>query len=297
MRKKEIWIQIANQLIADGFNFRNRQRAWEKVSQKWRNLERTYRVHIDHLAARSRKGLGNKPSIVKSPEFFDDLHQLLATKYSKANRKRGIENQEREANGHEDETMQEQEETNIDDTEETYTFETPFNNVDYETEEEDSDNIDIDPGPEMYQQQDENYETYIEEETAVPEPPSSPSSSIVDDKSQIFGNLSNPDTAGIRDPVVRLLLEMRYIFLYYIIYDEFNLYLWVFRAQERAHFRQDRRERLEMQRESLEFRRELLEMLERQHQERMNAMHSLVGAITCHLPNNSLKTNGPRPNP
>ena len=84
------------------------------------------------------------------------------------------------------------------------------------------------------------YDEYAEEEQEA---------SIIDDKSLVF---ADPHTAGVRDPVIRLLLEMR--------------------AQERQHHRENVREQRE-------FRRDLVDMLDRQHKERMDAMHALISAI------------------
>ena len=65
------------------------------------------------------------------------------------------------------------------------------------------------------------------------------------------------------------------------------------RAQERAHFREDRRERLKMQRETLDFRRDLVHLLNQHHQERMEVMHSLIAAIGGSL---GAKVTNPLPN-
>lgn len=78
MRKKEIWVDIAGQLMKQGFRFKNPENAWEKVSQKWRNMERTYRVYITN----NKKNGGD--STGKGIEFFDELHALLAQKYVNA---------------------------------------------------------------------------------------------------------------------------------------------------------------------------------------------------------------------
>lgn len=101
------------------------------------------------------------------------------------------------------------------------------------------------------------YEDYAEEEQEA--------SSVVDDKSLVFAG-GDPHTAGVRNPVIRLLLEMR--------------------SQERQHHRDDRRERLQMQRELLEFKRDLVDMLDRQHRERMDAMYALIAAIGGQQPSN-----------
>lgn len=242
-------MEIANQLMSEGFTFRNKQTAWEKVSQKWRNLERSYRAHFDHLSRLQQKaanGNGSDQAAVRIPDFFDDLHFLLANKY----RTTGGFVQRAEQQNSEEPDMEER----------------SMNG--YENHEEEGENaITIEPGPGMYQEQrdeeedlEQTYVDYVDNELP-PEERCSSAESTVNDKSQILSQVSNdPHTATVHDPVVRLLLEMR--------------------AQERAHFREDRRERLQMQREMLDFRRELVDMLDRQHRERMEAMHALIGALT-----------------
>lgn len=78
MRKKEMWVEIASQLMEEGFNFRSEETAWEKVSQKWRNLERSYRVCVENM----RKVNKGFPPPGRGLEFFEDLHFLLSAKYN-----------------------------------------------------------------------------------------------------------------------------------------------------------------------------------------------------------------------
>ena len=246
MRKKEIWVDIASQLMAEGFHFRNKETAWEKVSQKWRNMERTYRMNITSIR---KKGISEP---YRTMEFFDDLHELLAGKY------------------HTESVLSESNDMcylNQSEGEDNHSM--MMTNGDYEYEEEQGDEhlVTGETGTslEEIEQEEICYETYVEEEF-------SPSPTFSDNKNLVFSNQEtsipyDPHTAGVRDPVVRLLLEMR--------------------AQERAHFREDRRERLNMLRETNEFRRELMEMLNQQHQERMEAMNNLIAAISGALSKNS----------
>ena len=222
MRKREVWMEVAKELMAAGFQFRNKECAWEKVSQKWRNMERTYRIHVSSILAKgSTEGC-------RSMEFFDQLHELLADKYN---------------------------------TESVAESVLPDHDANYFSQNEDSQmtNGDYEEQPEETAETSSNllqadmsyYDNYVEDELP-------PSPTFSDNKNLVFG-LPDPHTADVRDPVVRLLLEMR--------------------AQERAHFREDRRERLKMQKEAQEFRRDLVNMLNQQHQEKMQVMQNLIAAI------------------
>jgi len=248
MRRKEVWVEIASQLMAEGFNFRNKDHAWEKVSQKWRNMERTYRMHVHNLRS---KGL-SLGSITM--EFFDDLHELLAGKYHTeamlsmdSSSSFDLSNPSQHEG---DETQASSEMTNGELLE--------YYPNDQEQQEEEESPSSSEPGP-ILMEAELCYDTYVEDE--IP-----PSPTFSDNKNLVFPSSDqeidiscDPHTAGVRDPVLRLLLEMR--------------------AQERAHFREDRRERLKMQRETLDFRRDLVHLLNQHHQERMEAMHSLIAAI------------------
>lgn len=234
MRKRELWTEVASQMMDAGFSFRSKETAWEKVSQKWRNMERTYRMHINNI-----RNKGHTESS-RSLEFFDDLHELLAGKY---NTELVLSD-----SGH-DMSYQSHNES------ETLILDMMNEELDYEEEQEEETAeeqsiVTAELGPDL-QQPDVCYDTYIEDELP-------PSPTFSDNKNLVFAQCQ--ETSTVQDPVILLLLEMR--------------------AQERAHFREDRRERLKIQRETLEFRRSLIDLLNQQHQERMQVMHSLISAIS-----------------
>lgn len=250
MRRKEVWVEIASQLMSEGFTFRNKDHAWEKVSQKWRNMERTYRMHVQNLRS---KGL---PLGSITMEFFDDLHELLAGKYHTESMlsmdSSSSFDLSNPGQNEDDETRASMEMTNVE-LLEYYT-----NDAEQQEEEEEESPSSSEQGP-ILMEAELCYDTYVEDE--IPQSPT-----FSDNKNLVFTTSdqeidvsSDPHTAGVRDPVLRLLLEMR--------------------AQERAHFREDRRERLKMQRETLDFRRDLVHLLNQHHQERMEVMHSLIAAI------------------
>lgn len=246
MRKKEIWVEIASELMAEGFHFRKKESAWEKVSQKWRNMERTYRMHVHSIRS---KGVTSGSAAM---EFFDDLHELLAGKYQTSmlisDSSSGIDTSHpSQYDG--DDTQQSVETTNGELFE--YFYE--------EQQQREDSNVTDEVGTQWTDAEESCYDTYIEDRLP-------PSPTFSDNKNLIFASSdqeisisSDPHTAEVRDPVLRLLLEMR--------------------AQERAHFREDRRERLKMQRDSFDFRRDLVHMLNQHHQERMEVMHNLIAAI------------------
>lgn len=232
-----MWIEIASQMIAAGFNFRNKESAWEKVSQKWRNMERTYRMHVNLIR---KKGHSDSS---RSLEFFDDLHELLAGKYNTESVLSDSTNDVSYPSHSE--------------ADESQMFEMMNGDEDFEEEEHEEPIVTAEPGLDLPQPE-ICYDTYVEEE--IP-----PSPTFSDNKNLVFA--SYPETSDVQDPVVRLLMEMR--------------------AQERAHFREDRRERLKMQRETLDFRRDLVELLNQHHQERMEVMHNLISAISGALGTNA----------
>jgi frataxin-like iron-binding protein CyaY len=248
MRRKEIWVEIASQLISEGFHFRNKDQAWEKVSQKWRNMERAYRVHVHNVR---RKGLSSGSVTM---EFFGDLHELLSRKYHTESIL-SLDNSSsfdlsNPSQNEGDETRESMEMTNGELLE--------YYPDEEEQHEEEESAVSGEAGP-ILMEAELCYDTYVEDD--IP-----PSPTFSDNKNLVFSSSDqeidiscNPHTAGVRDPVLRLLLEMR--------------------AQERAHFREDRRERLKMQRDTLDFRRDLIHLLNQHHQERMEAMHSLIAAI------------------
>ncbi|KAK4026688.1 Uncharacterized protein APZ42_017352 [Daphnia magna] len=245
MRKKEVWVEIASQLMAEGFHFRNKESAWEKVSQKWRNMERTYRMHVQNIR---NKGLAPGAATM---EFFDDLHELLAGKYNTesmliSDSSSGFDTSYPNQNDGDD-TQHSAEMTNEELLEYYY---------EEQLQREDS-NVTSEAGPPHMDA--ELCDTYVEDELP-------PSPTFSDNKDLVFSSSDqeisisrDPHTAGVKDPVLRLLLEMR--------------------AQERAHFREDRRERLKMQRDIFDFHRDLIHLLNQHHQERMEVMHNLIAAI------------------
>ena len=260
MRRKDVWTEIASQLMSEGFSFCNKEHAWEKVSQKWRNMERSYRMHVHNVRS---KGL-SLDSITM--EFFDDLHELLAGKYHTesmlldSSSSFDLSNASQNEGDEADESMEmingELVEYYDDDEEE-------------QLEEESA--VSVEP---ILMEAELCSDTYVEDEIPPPSPTFSDNKHLVFTSSdQEIDISSDRYTAGVRDPVLRLLLEMR--------------------AQERAHFREDRRERLKMQRETLDFRRDLVHLLNQHHQERMEVMHSLIAAIGGSL---GAKVTNPLPN-
>lgn len=246
MRRREVWSEIAMKLMEAGFQFRNKETAWEKVSQKWRNLERTYRTQI--LSTN-----GKSLDTARSYEFFDDLHELLSQKYSTDGSLVDDSRDSSVADCDEHRSVIFNEDAEYEES--TPETEDPTTTIDIQSEGE----VTAETGPEIPQTED-CYDTYVDNE--IPH-----SSAVFDDKNLVYAsdiNLEdglpfNPHTSGVRDPVLRLMLEMR--------------------AQERAHFREERRERLKLQREMLGFRQDLVQLLSQQHQERMDAMYALIDVI------------------
>lgn len=237
MRKRDVWREVASQMIAAGFNFRNKETAWEKVSQKWRNMERSYRMHVNLIRTKGQN------DSTRTMEFFDDLHELLACKY---NTESVVSDSTNDVSY-----------PSHSDADESQIYEMMNGNMDYDEEEQEESIVTAEPGPDLPQPE-VCYDTYVEDELP-------PSPTFSDNKNLVFASYS--ETPEVQDPVVRLLLEMR--------------------AQERAHFREDRRERLKMQRETLDFRRDLVDLLNQHHQERMEVMHSLISAISGALGTNA----------
>ena len=206
MRKKDLWHDIANQLMSEGFNFKNKPDAWAKVSQKWRNLERTYRVHLHQLAAqqqRNNKGgdsKNNKPLRSKTPDFFDDLRQLLCNKYRIVNGT-VVTQKEIPEDGdgrHPQMTMADADGSA---TEEEEEYEAEYE-IEHEGE-ENSDEIVMDPGPESsYLPEAFDVEEYEEDQQR---PTSTDASVMEEDKTGLFASLSDDPSSA----TIRLLLEMR----------------------------------------------------------------------------------------
>jgi hypothetical protein len=177
--------------MSEGFNFRNKDHAWEKVSQKWRNMERTYRMHVQNLRS---KGL---PLGSITMEFFDDLHELLAGKYHTESMLSMDSSSSFDLSNpgqtEDDETRASMEMTNGE-LVEYYT-----NDEEQQEEEEEESPNSSEQGP-ILMEAELCYDTYVEDE--IPQSPT-----FSDNKNLVFTTSdqeidvsSDPHTAGVRDP-------------------------------------------------------------------------------------------------
>lgn len=241
---------VADQLMAEGFTFRDPATAWERVSQKWRNLERSYRSHTEFMGSSGNSITGR----LTEPEFFQELHSLLAHKYTNPLKP---EWQQRDENGEVTKLY----EVSMDDScSSSHQQQTSNNQLNDEYEE-------VQVGTEFYYPADDEGDEEQHQQQQQPPPEQSPPSptvsmEFVDSKDSLWP----PETqgqdinTGTNDPVLQLLLEVR--------------------AQERAHHREERRELINIRKETLEFQQQLVQLMTQQHQERMSAMYALIAAIS-----------------
>ena len=175
-------MEVADKLIAEGFQFRDRPIACERVNQKWRNLERSYRLYTESVGT----GGNNITGRSTEPEFYKELHQLLGAKYSRS-----------------------AEEV------ETTTYEVSMDDEQHQQQQQSADNTlhhyltaggyeEVQVGQEFFYPSDDE-ETASTGEEHLPPPSPTVSMEIVDHKNFLWP----PEHQVTNDSVFQLLLEMR----------------------------------------------------------------------------------------
>ena len=253
---------VAEKLMSEGFTFRDPNSAWERVSQKWRNLERAYRSHNEFMGSNGNSITGR----LTEPEFFQELHPLLAHKYNSSPLKPQWQQQQQQQQQKDDdeEVTTKLYEVSMDDGSSIHPQQDTSNNLqptdDYE---------EVQVGTEFYYPADDEEDE--EQQQSLPPPPpehSPPSPTVsmefVDNKDSLWPPETQVrDNAVTNDPVLQPVLQL----------------LLEVRAQERAHHREERRELINIRKETLEFQRQLVQLMTQQHQERMTVMYALIAAI------------------
>lgn len=260
-RKKEMWQMVAEKLMSEGFTFRDPNSAWERVSQKWRNLERAYRSHNEFMGSNGNSITGR----LTEPEFFQELHPLLAHKYNSSPLKPQWQQQQQQQQKDDDEEVTTKlYEVSMDDGSSIHPQQDTSNNLqptdDYE---------EVQVGTEFYYPADDEEDEEQQQSLLPPPPEQSPPSptvsmEFVDNKDSLWPPETQVrDNAVTNDPVLQPVLQL----------------LLEVRAQERAHHREERRELINIRKETLEFQRQLVQLMTQQHQERMTVMYALIAAI------------------